>query len=148
MNAGFTPEQEQMRRTVREFATRELLPRYTHWDRTGEFPTDIWRQMGRIGLCGTRVPDEYGGQDLPAVTTGLIAEEVARGDFNCSYAVLMTALCGEVMRGHAGPRVREEWMRPMADGTAVIGLALTEPGSGSDAKAMRSVAKRDGDDYV
>jgi len=148
MNAGFTPEQEQMRRTVREFATRELLPRYTHWDRTGEFPTDIWRQMGRIGLCGTRVPDEYGGQDLPAVTTGLIAEEVARGDFNCSYALLMTALCGEVMRGHAGPRVREEWMRPMADGTAVIGLALTEPGSGSDAKAMRSVARRDGDDYV
>ncbi len=148
MNAGFSAEQEQVRRMVRDFATRELAPRYTHWDRSGEFPLDLWRQMGALGLCGTRVPEQYGGQDMAAVTTGIIAEEVARGDFNCSYAVLMTALCGEVMRAHAGPAVREEWMRPMAQGSAVVGLALTEPGSGSDAKAMRSVARRYGDDYV
>jgi cyclohexanecarboxyl-CoA dehydrogenase len=148
VNAGFSPEQEQMRGVVREFATRELLPRYTHWDRSGEFPLDLWRRMGEIGLCGTRVPEEFGGQNLPAGTTGIVAEEVARGDFNCSYAVLMTALCGEVLRTHAGARVQNEWMRPMAEGTAVVGLALTEPGSGSDAKAMRSVARRDGDDFV
>src|SRR5947209_4669428 len=148
MNAGFTPEQEQVQRLVREFATRELAPRYTHSDRSGQFPLDLWRQMGTLGLCGTRVPEEFGGQNMPAVTTGLVALEVARGDFNCSYAVLMTALCGEVLRTHAGARVREEWMRPMAEGAAVIGLALTEPGSGSDAKAMRSVARRDGDDFV
>jgi len=148
MNAGFSAEQEQMRRTVRDFATRELLPLYTHWDRTGDFPLDLWRRMGELGLCGTRVPEEYGGQEMSAVTTGIVAEEVARGDFNCSYAVLMTALCGEVLRAHAGSRVHNEWMRPMAAGQAVVGLALTEPGSGSDAKAMRSVARRDGDEYV
>src|SRR5438105_1307421 len=104
--------------------------------------------MGELGLCGTRVPAEYDGQDMSAVNTGIVAEEVARGDFNCSYAVLMTALCGEVLRTHAGEGVRQEWMRPMATGQAVVGLALTEPGSGSDAKAMRSTARRDGDDYV
>ncbi|MHB8576130.1 MAG: acyl-CoA dehydrogenase family protein [Dehalococcoidia bacterium] len=148
MNAGFTAEQEQLRRTVREFAGRELLPAYTHWDRSGEFPTALWRRMGELGLCGTRVPADYDGQEMSAVTTGIVAEEVARGDFNLSYAVLMTALCGEVLRNHALERVKQEWMRPMAAGQAVIGLALTEPGSGSDAKAMRATARRDGDDYV
>ena len=148
MNAGFTAEQEQLRRTVRDFAGRELAPAYMHWDRSGEFPTALWRRMGELGLCGARVPAEYEGQEMSAVTTGIVAEEVARGDFNLSYAVLMTALCGEVLRTHGLERVKQEWMRPMALGHSVIGLALTEPGSGSDAKAMRSTARRDGDDYV
>ena len=76
-SAGFSDEQEQLRRTVRDFATRELLPEYMHWDRSGVFPTELWRRMGELGLCGARVPVEYDGQEMSAVTTGIVAEEVA-----------------------------------------------------------------------
>ncbi|HLZ73085.1 MAG TPA: acyl-CoA dehydrogenase family protein [Dehalococcoidia bacterium] len=148
MELGFSAEQEQLRRTVRDFALRELLPRYTSWDRNGAFPRDLWRRMGELGLTGARVPAAYDGQEMPAVSTGIVAEEVARGDFNLSYGVLMPALCGEVLREHAAERVKREWMAPMARGEAVVGLALTEPGSGSDAKEMRSTARRDGDEWV
>lgn len=148
MELGFSDEQEQLRRTVRDFAQRELLPRYAHWDRSGAFPLDLWRRMGELGLTGTRVPAAYDGQEMSAVSTGIVAEEVARGDFNLAYGVLMPALCGEVLREHATEQVKREWLAPMARGEAVLGLALTEPGSGSDAKEMRSTARRDGDEWV
>jgi cyclohexanecarboxyl-CoA dehydrogenase len=148
LDFSFTPEQEQMRGIVRDFARRELAPSYAHWDRSGDFPLQLWRRMGELGLCGTRVSAAYGGQALDAVTAGLLAEEVARGDFNLAYAVLMTALVSEVLQDFASETVKQTWLRPMAAGTAVIALALTEPGSGSDAKAMQASARRDGDNYV
>lgn len=148
LDFSFTPEQEQMRGVVRDFARRELAPKYAHWDRTGDFPFELWRRMGELGLCGARVDPVYGGQGLDAITTGLLAEEVARGDFNLSYAVLMPALVSETLQGFASEAVKERWLRPMAAGTAVIALALTEPGAGSDAKAMRATARRDGDCYL
>ena len=101
MELGFSAEQEQLRRTMRDFAQRELLPRYSSWDRNGAFPLDLWRRMGDLGLTGTRVPAAYDGQEMPATSTGIVAEEVARGDFNLSYGVLMPALCGEVLNAHA-----------------------------------------------
>lgn len=148
LDFSFTPEQEQMRVMVRAFAERELAPSYAHWDRSGDFPVELWRRMGALGLCGARVAPEYDGQGLDAVTTGLMAEEVARGDFNCSYAVLMTALVAEVLQPHASPAVNDAWLRQMATGKRVIALALTEPSAGSDAKAMQSRARLDGDSYV
>ena len=148
MQFAFDDEQEQTRRVVRDFALRELLPDYRRWDREGLFPTALWRRLGQLGLTGARVPAAYGGQEMSAVTTGIVAEEVARGDFNLAYGVLMPALVGGVLAAHAGEAVKQAWLRPLALGEAVIGLALTEPGAGSDAKAMRSTARRDGDDFV
>jgi cyclohexanecarboxyl-CoA dehydrogenase len=148
MDFAFSEEQQLLRRVVRDFAAAELAPRYRHWDRTGEFPRDLWRRMGELGLTGARVPVDEGGSGLDAVGTGIAAEETGYGDFNLSYGVLMPALVGEVLRLHAGERVRHEWLRPMAEGRAVLGLAISEPGAGSDAKAIVSRARRDGDDYV
>lgn len=145
---AFTEEQELLRRVVREFAERELAPHYRAWDRSGEFPRALWRRMGELGLTGARVPVEDGGSGLDAVSVGIAAEETARGDFNLSYGVLMPALIGEILRQHAGPRARAEWLRPMATGDAVLGLAISEPVAGSDAKAITTRATRDGDDYV
>jgi cyclohexanecarboxyl-CoA dehydrogenase len=144
----FSPEEEQLVRLVRDFAQAELLPHYQRWDRTGEFPYHLWRRMGELGLTGTRVPEEYEGQGMSAVATGLVAEEVAKADFNLSYAVLMTALTGEVMRLAASEQVKREWMAPMARGDVVMGLALTEPEAGTDARRIQTRARRDGDSYV
>jgi cyclohexanecarboxyl-CoA dehydrogenase len=148
MDFSLTEGQSLLQRVVRDFARQELLPHYRHWDRSGDFPLDLWRRMGELGLTGARAPHEYDGQELDAVSTGIAAEEVARGDFNLSYGVLMPALCGEVLSQFAGDRVKREWLAPMARGEAVIGLALTEPGAGSDAKMIQSRAVRDGDDYL
>jgi cyclohexanecarboxyl-CoA dehydrogenase len=148
MDFSFSEEQSLLRRVIHDFAEKELLPHYRHWDRTGEFPRELWRRMGELGLTGARAPHEYDGGALDAVSTGIAAEEVARGDFNLSYGVLMPALCGEVLTRFGSERVKREWLAPMARGEAVMGLALTEPGAGSDAKMIQTRAERDGDDYV
>src|SRR5215207_7015743 len=148
MDFAFSEAQTLLRSVLRDFAEAELAPHYMRWDRSGEFPRELWHRLGGLGVTGARVPLEYGGGGLDAVTTGIAAEEVARGDFNLSYGVLMPGLVGEVLRQHGGARVKEEWLRPLASGDAVLGLALSEPGAGSDAKAMTSRARRDGDEYV
>lgn len=148
MDFAFSEEQTLLRTVLREFAGAELAPRYMEWDRTGVFPRELWRKMGELGVTGARVPVEYGGSGLDAVSTGIAAEEIGRGDFNLAYGVLMPALVGEVLRRYGGERVREEWLRPLASGDAVLGLALSEPGAGSDAKAITTRARRDGDEYV
>jgi cyclohexanecarboxyl-CoA dehydrogenase len=148
LDFSFSEAQVLLRDVLRDFARAELAPRYSEWDRTGDFPRELWQAMGRLGVTGARVPEEYGGSDLDAVGAGIAAEEIARGDFNLSYGVLMPALVGEVLRRHTGDRVKEEWLRPLASGDAVLGLALSEPGAGSDAKAISSRARRDGDEYV
>src|SRR4029079_17499881 len=75
MDFTFTDEQEELRRAVRSFATRELAPRAREFERTGEFPWDTWRKMGEMGLFGLRAPAEYGGPD-----TGAVTQRVAVGE--------------------------------------------------------------------
>lgn len=137
-----------MRRLFRQFAEEEVAPRSAELDRTGEFPRDIWRRMGELGILGLRLDPRYGGQGLDCVTTGIAAEEIARGDFSCSYGVLLPNLNGDILQNHADEAVKEEWLRPLITGDAIIALGLTEPGSGSDAAAMKTRAVRQGDEYV
>ncbi len=99
------PKQE-FARVVRTFALEELAPKYAHWDRSGEFPAEQWRKMGRLGITGICIPEAYGGQEADCVTAGIAAEEVARGDFNCGYALIENCLNGEILqhaqRDHEG----------------------------------------------
>jgi len=148
LNFSFSEEQEALRQVVREFALRELLPRYGEWDRKGEFPREQWAKMGELGLTGISISPEYGGAGAGYVSAGIAAEEVARGDFNCAYAVLMNGLVGEILQQHGSEFLRREFLVPLARGEKVIGLALTEPDAGSDAASIKTVAVRDGDEYV
>lgn len=144
----FTPEQEELIRTLRVFARKELAPRYAHWDRTGEFPREIWRQMGELGLLGLRTPAKYGGQDADLVTTGIASEEIARGDFSCTYGIQLAGLAGEIIGQNGSEEVKVRWLPPMTRGEAIIALALTEPGVGSDAANLACRAVREGDEYI
>lgn len=144
----FTPEQEELIRTLRVFARKELAPRYAHWDRTGEFPREIWRQMGELGLLGLRTPATYGGQDADLVTTGIATEEIARGDFSCTYGIQLAGLAGEIIGQNGSEEVKVRWLPPMTRGEAIIALALTEPGVGSDAANLACRAVREGDEYI
>jgi cyclohexanecarboxyl-CoA dehydrogenase len=148
MDFAFTPEQEELTRTARAFAARELAPRSREWDRTGEFPKDTWRRMGELGLLGLRVPVEYGGLDADFVMVGIAMEEIARGDFSCTYGVQLAALAGEILGKNGDPEVCRRWLAPVASGEKVMALALTEPSAGSDAGALQCRAHRDGTDWI
>jgi cyclohexanecarboxyl-CoA dehydrogenase len=148
MNFAFTPEQEELSRALRAFARKELAPRSQRWDKSGEFPWDVWRQMGELGLFGLRVPTALGGQEADLVTTGIAIEEVARGDFSCTYGVQLACLGGEIIGRNATEEVRQRWLPAMVSGEAVLAIGLTEPSAGSDAASLACRAVREGDEYV
>jgi cyclohexanecarboxyl-CoA dehydrogenase len=144
---AFTEAQEEFARVIRTFAQQELAPKYAHWDRSGEFPAEQWRKMGALGITGICIPEEYGGQAADCVTVGIAAEEVARGDFNCGYALIENCLNGEILK-HAQEAVRRQWLPGMARGDHIMALAVTEARGGSDAAGMTTRAVRHGDEYI
>jgi cyclohexanecarboxyl-CoA dehydrogenase len=148
MDLAFSPEQETLIRTLRSFARKELAPRSGQWDRSGEFPWEAWRQMGELGLLGLRTPAAYGGQEADYLTFGIAMSEIARGDFSCTYGIQLAGLAGEILGRNGSEEIKSRWLPPTARGEAVIALALTEPGLGSDAANLACRAERDGDDYL
>jgi cyclohexanecarboxyl-CoA dehydrogenase len=148
MDLAFSPEQDELVRTLRQFARRELAPRSAQWDKTGEFPWEAWRRMGELGLLGLRIPAAYGGQEADFLTFGIAMEEIGRGDFSCTYGIQLAGLAGEILGRSGSDAIKTRWLPPTASGLAVVALALTEPGAGSDAANLACRAERDGDGYV
>jgi len=148
MDLAFTPEQEELVRTLRAFAKKELQPRSAQWDKRGEFPWDTYRKMAALGLLGLRTPAAYGGQEADLLTFGIAMEEIARGDFGCTYGMQLAGLAGEILGRNASEEIKARWLPANARGEAVIALALTEPGVGSDAGNLACRAERHGDEYV
>jgi cyclohexanecarboxyl-CoA dehydrogenase len=148
MDLAFSPEQEELVRTLRQFARRDLAPRSAQWDKSGAFPWEAWRRMGELGLLGLRVPAAHGGQEADFVTFGIAMEEVGRGDFSCTYGLQLAGLAGEILGRSAPPELQARWLPPTARGETVVALALTEPSAGSDAANLTCRAERDRGDYL
>ena len=148
MDLQFSPEQDALARTLRQFARRELAPHSAAWDRGGEFPRAAWRRMGELGLLGLRIPAAYGGQESDFLTFGIAMEEIGRGDFSCTYGIQLAGLAGEILGHNATEEIKARWLPGTASGEAVVALALTEPGAGSDAANLACRAERAGDGYV
>jgi cyclohexanecarboxyl-CoA dehydrogenase len=148
MDLAFSPEQEELIRTLRQFARKELAPQSSRWDKSGEFPWQAWRRMGELGLLGLRMPALHGGQEADFLTFGIAMEEIGRGDFSCTYGIQLAGLAGEILGRSATPELQARWLPPTARGEAVVALALTEPGAGSDAASLACRAERAGSDYV
>ena len=148
LNFEFTDEQEQFRKILRNFAKEELLPNYTKWDREGITPRHLWKKFGELGVTGLRIPEEFGGVGADCVTTGIAAEEIGRGDFNLTYAVMLNGLIGEILSQHASDELKNEWLPQIACGEKIVGIAITEPSAGTDAGGIKSTAVRDGDEFI
>ena len=148
LDFSFTPEQDELARTLRSFVRKEIAPRSGQWDRSGDFPWDAWRQMGALGLLGLRAPAALGGSEADLVTTGIAVEEIARGDFGATYGIQLAAFAAEIIGANGSEEVRQRWIPPTTRGEAVIALALTEPSAGSDAAQLACRAERDGGDYL
>ncbi|WP_249870396.1 acyl-CoA dehydrogenase family protein [Oceanobacillus saliphilus] len=148
LNFSFTEEQEDFRKILKKFSLEELLPNYTKWDREMVTPKHLWRKLGDLGVNGLRIPIEYGGSGADCVTTGIAAEEIGRGDFNLTYAVMLNSLIGEIINNHAREELKQEWLPQIASGEKIVGIAITEPAAGTDAGGIQSTAIRKGDVYV
>lgn len=148
MDFSFTAEQDAFREMIADYAKRELLPNYTRWDREREFPRETWKRLSELGVTGMLVREEYGGAGGDFITMGIAAEEIGKGDFNSAYTTIIGGVMGFFLQEFAQDAVREAYLPHLARGDYIIGLGLTEPGGGSDAAAMTTVAKRDGHEYV
>ncbi len=148
MNFAFNEEQNAIREVVARFSAEVLAPGYRKRDQEGVIERDVIRQLGEMGLLGGELPEEFGGSGMDCVTSGLIIEEIARGDFNVGYIPLLTSLNGQIIASHAAPELAKEWLHGMTTGQKVACIALTEPHGGSDAANLRLKAERKGDVYV
>ncbi len=149
MNFELTPEQQEVRALARDFAVREIAPVIHRFDEAQEFPHEILAKLGGTGLMGALVPEEYGGAALDYVSYALAVEELNRVD--ASVGITMWAhnsLCTNHIALFGSPEQKAAYLPRLARGAALGAWALTEPGSGSDAAAMRSRAVADGDHFV
>ena len=142
-------EQRLIRDSVRRFARAELVPHAGKWDRDKEFPRAALRGLAELGLFGACIPTEWGGAGLDHVSLALALEEVAAGDGACStiLSVNNAVVCTPILNNGTTEQ-KSRFLRPLAKGDALGCFCLTEPHAGSDASAIRTSARRDGDVYV
>ena len=151
--AGFdltlTAEQEQAQRTARDFATEKVLPRAAEIDEQGKIPRELIAEMGALGFMGIYVPERYGGSGLDAVAYVLVLEEINRACASTGV-VLCThvSLAVDPILNHGSDAQKDRYLPGLASGKLIGCFALSEPASGSDAAAMRTSARRDGDAWV
>lgn len=145
----FTQAHEDLRALVRDFAAKELAPRAAQLDRDHAFPAEAWKRAGEMGLLGVLVPTEYGGAGMDHVAFSIFVEEMARADGAVALVLDVTAgIVGEciLMAGTEGQKQR--YLPAFCRAEKLGAFCLSEPGSGSDAAALRTRAVLQGDHYV
>ncbi|MEO8133612.1 MAG: acyl-CoA dehydrogenase family protein [Betaproteobacteria bacterium] len=144
-----TEEQRQIRDTVRDFAREQLAPFAAQWDRDHTFPRAALRGLGALGVLGMVTPEAHGGAALDYVSLAVAIEEVAAGDGATSTVVSVqnSVVCGPI-NAFGTPLQKDRYLTRLASGEWLGCFCLTEPHVGSDAGALRTSAKRDGDDYM
>jgi short-chain 2-methylacyl-CoA dehydrogenase len=143
------PEQEELRRLVREFARDRIAPRAQELNERRQFPTDIVLELGQLGLFGLPFPEEYGGSGGTYTDLCLAIEELGRVDQSLGITLEAAVGLGAMPIYKFGTeQQKRELLPPLARGERLAGFGLTEPGGGSDAGGLRTRAVRDGDDWV
>src|SRR6188472_630474 len=149
MDFRISEEQELLRRTVREFADTEIRPHVREWDREQHFPAELIPALAEMGLLGMQFPEAYGGSALSALDYCICIEELARVDPSVALSVAAhngLAVAHLAMFGDEAQKAR--YLVPLARGEMLGAWALTEASSGSDAGALQTRARRDGDGWV
>lgn len=143
-------EQHQIiRDALRDFSQQQLVPNAARWDKEREFPRDALKQLAALGAFGVAVPQEDGGAGLDYLSLALVIEEIAAGDGGVSTIISVNncPVCSIAM-SYANEAQKRDWLLPLARGDMLGAFCLTEPHAGSDASALRTTARRDGDSYV
>ena len=146
----FGEEHELLRTQLRRFVDQEIKPRALQWELDGMVPREVLRRMGELGFLGIRYPVEYGGSDMDTLATVVLAEELGRSTFSgVAITVLVHTDMASVHLFNAGSQaLKDRFMPDVVAGNKIVAVGVTEPGAGSDVKAIRTTARRDGDSYV
>jgi len=143
MGFDLTDEQLQVKRSVREFAEAEIKPHVMEWDEAQRLPREIFTKMGELGLMGVLFPEEYGGAGMGYVEYATVIEEIARVDGSVGLSLAAhNSLCTNHIFQYGGDAQRKKYVTPLARGEKIGAWGLTEPGSGSDASGMKTIASR------
>ncbi|KAL2916608.1 hypothetical protein HK105_203720 [Polyrhizophydium stewartii] len=147
--AGLSDELEELRTSVHDFAQRELAPRAQQIDKSNEFPMDMWRKFGEMGLLGITAPEEYGGQKMGYLAHTIVMEEISRasGSVALSYGAHSNLCVNQIVR-NGNKAQKEKYLPKLISGEHVGALAMSEPGSGSDVVSMKLRAEKKGDRYI
>ncbi len=147
----FTPEHEQIADTVRKFVAKEINPHVPEWEAAQQFPAhEVFKKLGDLGLLGIKYPAEYGGMGLDFSYSMVMAE--ALGECNCGGVPMAigvhTDMCTPALARFGSDELRREFLAPAIAGDMVGCLGVSEAGGGSDVAAVKTQARREGDDYV
>ncbi len=149
MDFQLNEEQQQLQKSVREFAQREILPNVMKWDEASEFPLPTIKELGKLGLLGTIFPVEYGGAGMGYVEYVTAIDELSRVDGSVGIIVAAhTSLCSNHIFLAGNEEQKKKYVSQLATGEFIGAWGLTEPSSGSDASSARMTAKRKGSDWV
>jgi alkylation response protein AidB-like acyl-CoA dehydrogenase len=144
-----TEEQRLVRESARDFAARRLAPGAAERDRTARFPLEHVKELAELGLFAMKVPTEDGGSDADNVAYALAMEAIAEVCASTAVILASSNLASKILSDHATPEQKERWLRPYAEGRlGPASFALTEPGGGSDAAAIRTRARLEGRQWV
>ena len=144
-----SPEQELIKDTARDFATKHLLPGVMERDEKQKFPHDEIKVMGELGFMGMMIPEEWGGSDLDAISYVIAIEEIAAVELATSTIMSVNnSLVCQVLLDWGNDLQKAQYLKPLASGAKLGAYSLSEPQSGSDASNMRTYAEKNGDQFI
>ncbi|MGV0904830.1 acyl-CoA dehydrogenase family protein [Mycobacterium novum] len=151
MALSYTPEHQQFRETVADFVQRTVVPAHQDWERSSAWDRSLFAAAGELGLLGFPVPEEFGGPGVHDYRYhAIVIEELQRA--GAAAEAVAFSLQNDVVLPYltdlTTPEQQRRWLPGVVTGETVLGIAMTEPGTGSDLAGIRTTARRDGDDYV
>jgi alkylation response protein AidB-like acyl-CoA dehydrogenase len=148
MDFELSGQQAAFRDLMRDFTRRSIAPVAREWELSGRYPTEIVEEMKKMGLFGMLVPEEYGGIGIDAVSYAVVFEEISKAWMGVAGILGSHSLATRLLARDGTEEQRRRWLPELATGVRRSGIALTEPGAGSDLQGIATVARRDGDHYV
>ena len=144
----FNEDHEAFRDMVRKFIDKEIAPHHAQWEHDGIVPRELWLKAGAAGMLCCTIPEEYGGIGADYLFDVVVFEEMARSGFTGPGFLIHCDLVATYVKSFGTEAQKKHWLPKMVSGEAIGSLGMTEPHAGSDLKAIRTKAVKDGDDYV
>ncbi|ALQ02585.1 MULTISPECIES: acyl-CoA dehydrogenase family protein [Pseudomonas] len=144
----FAEEHDQFRESVRRFIAKEITPHHRQWEKDGLVSRDVWLKAGAAGFLCSNVPEEYGGVGADLKYNAIFTEELGRAGATGPGFAVHSDMAATYITNFGSEEQKHKWLPKMASGEVISAIGLTEPGAGSDLKAIATTAVRDGDDYI